>query len=191
MPGTSINLGPRLLALLHLLCVNGAVVLWGLRSFATHISPVLPTVTVREGLVAGAVFTGLMVVHEAAPAAVVAGLGGTALRFGKAGGPHVRHGYDLVERFKALGVTDGDSDGVYRRLRRRLPDAAVDGARRPGAVGLDTGPTRRTYRISATGLRRLARLDAAAGELQRPSSVGVARPPGRLRQARRDIYQRF
>jgi hypothetical protein len=99
-PGTSVYLGPRLLALLPLLCVNGAVVLWAC--------------------------------------------------------------------------------------------AAVDGARRPGAVGLDTGPARRTYRISAAGLRRLARLDAAAGELQRPSSVGaVARPPGPLRQASRDIYQRF
>jgi hypothetical protein len=81
VPGTSIYLGPRLLALLPLLCVNGAVVIWGLRSFATPISPVLPTVTVREGLVAGAVFPGWMgVVHEAAHAAVVAGLGGTALR---------------------------------------------------------------------------------------------------------------
>jgi len=139
VPGTSINLGPRLLALLHLLCVNGAVVLWGLRSFATHISPVLPTVTVREGLVAGAVFTGLMVVHEAAPAAVVAGLGGTALRFGKAGGPHVRHGYDLVERLKTLGVTDGDSDGdsdgVYRTLRSMERDALVQSDWTPGRPG--------------------------------------------------------
>ena len=100
---------------------------------------------------AGAVFPGLMVVHEAAHAAVVAGLGGTALRFGIAGRPHVRHGYDLVERLKTLGVTDGDSDGVYRRLRRRLPDAAVDGARRPGAVGLDTGPARRTIASAPPG----------------------------------------
>jgi|NGEPerStandDraft_6_1074524.scaffolds.fasta_scaffold148128_1 hypothetical protein len=41
----------------------------------------------------------------------------------------------------------------------------------------------------AAGLRML---DAAAGELQRTRSAGaVARPSGPLRQASRDIYQRF
>jgi len=183
VPGTSINLGPRLLALLHLLCVNGAVVLWGLRSFATHISPVLPTVTVREGLVAGPVFTGLMVVHEAAPAAVVAGLGGTALRFGKAGGPHVRHGYDLVERLKRLASRTATPTASTGRCGRwsETPWCSRTGHR---AGPADVSHQRR--RVTQ------ARLDAAAGELQRPSSVGaVARPPGPLRQASRDIYQRF
>lgn len=81
------------------------------------------------------------------------------------------HGYDLVERLKTLGVTDGDSDGVYRTLRSMERDALVQSDWTPGSADVSHQRRRVTQ----------ARLDAAAGKLQRPSSVGaVARPSGPL-----------
>lgn len=64
---------------------------------------------------------------------------------------HPDHGYDLLERLRPLGVSDGDPGGVYRTLR------SLEGA---GLIRSDwstsgSGPARRVYRLTTAGEQQL------------------------------------
>jgi poly-beta-hydroxybutyrate-responsive repressor len=61
------------------------------------------------------------------------------------------HGYELVDRLRALGFTDGDSAAVYRTLRTLERDGLASSAWRSSA----SGPARRTYQLTAEGLAAL------------------------------------
>jgi PadR family transcriptional regulator, regulatory protein PadR len=76
---------------------------------------------------------------------------------------HPDHGYDLLERLRPLGFSDGDPGGVYRTLR------ALEHA---GLVRSDwnmssTGPARRVYRLTATGEEHLCEWVRALEESRR------------------------
>lgn len=57
------------------------------------------------------------------------------------------HGYDLIERLEALGVTDVDAGHVYRVLRSLERNALVQS----GWVPSQAGPARRRYELTAKG----------------------------------------
>lgn len=61
------------------------------------------------------------------------------------------HGYELVDRLKPFGVGDSDPGGVYRALRALERDGLARSAWRPS----EAGPARRTYHLTAQGLRAL------------------------------------
>ncbi len=69
------------------------------------------------------------------------------------------HGYELLERLDASGLTDPDPAGVYRALRILERDGLARSAWCPSA----SGPARRTYHLTPRGL---AALDRAVIDLQ-------------------------
>jgi PadR family transcriptional regulator, regulatory protein PadR len=70
------------------------------------------------------------------------------------------HGYDLVERLAALGLTTVDSAGVYRALRALDQDGLLESWWEES----EAGPVRRRYRISARGVRTLEGWAATVGD---------------------------
>lgn len=67
---------------------------------------------------------------------------------------HPAHGYELLERLRALGFSGDDPGGLYRALRALERDGLVRSAWEPSAAG----PDRRTYQITRDGMEELHRL---------------------------------
>ena len=63
------------------------------------------------------------------------------------------HGYDLLERVQALGFDGSDPGGLYRALRALEKEKLVRSVWEPS----DSGPDRRTYEITRTGMEELHR----------------------------------
>jgi poly-beta-hydroxybutyrate-responsive repressor len=58
------------------------------------------------------------------------------------------HGYELVERLESdFGMSGVDPGGVYRNLKRLEDDGCLDSEWETG----DTGPARKTYRVTPEG----------------------------------------
>ena len=57
------------------------------------------------------------------------------------------HGYDLLQRLRALGFERDDPGGLYRTLRALEDDGLVSSSWEPSAVG----PDRRTYDLTRRG----------------------------------------
>jgi PadR family transcriptional regulator PadR len=85
------------------------------------------------------------------------------------------HGYELVDRLRALGLADGDSAGIYRTLRSLEREGLVRSVWRSSVAG----PARRTYSLTAEGL---SALDAVTREV---------RDARRTLDAYLDRYSRF
>lgn len=64
------------------------------------------------------------------------------------------HGYELLERLRALGFERDDPGGLYRSLRTLEHDGLV----RSGWEPSRTGPDRRTYHLTRAGTEELHRL---------------------------------
>ena len=100
------------------------------------------------------------------------------------------HGYELLERLRAFGMSGDDPGGLYRALRALERDGLVHSAWEPSRAG----PDRRIYEITRRGMEALHEhvkaLAAAQGSiavfLSRYSEF-VALPPvsGRALYARR------
>ena len=78
------------------------------------------------------------------------------------------HGYDLIERLAAMGFEDVDPGHVYRVLR----SLEAEGLVRSAWVTRDTGPARRSYELTTTGLRDLNRWASQLAHLQ-PALAGL------------------
>src|SRR5919197_152482 len=61
------------------------------------------------------------------------------------------HGYDLLERLRALGFTRDDPGGVYRALRALERDGLVGSSWEPSSYG----PDRRIYQLTRAGMEEL------------------------------------
>jgi PadR family transcriptional regulator PadR len=61
------------------------------------------------------------------------------------------HGYDLLERLRALGFVGSDPGGLYRLLRALEADGRVRSAWSPSSAG----PDRRVYELTRAGMREL------------------------------------
>lgn len=73
------------------------------------------------------------------------------------------HGYDLLERTRALGFDGSDPGGLYRALRRLEHEQLVRSAWEPSA----TGPQRRIYKITRAGMEELHERAKSLAEGQR------------------------
>ena len=63
------------------------------------------------------------------------------------------HGYDLLERLRAFGLTDPDAGGLYRVLRALEDEGLVQSAWERSAFG----PDRRIYALTRAGAQALHR----------------------------------
>ena len=63
------------------------------------------------------------------------------------------HGYDLLERIQSLGLDGSDPGNLYRALRALEKDGMVRSAWEPS----ESGPDRRTYAITRSGMEELHR----------------------------------
>jgi DNA-binding PadR family transcriptional regulator len=61
------------------------------------------------------------------------------------------HGYQLAERLKELGIGDTDSSGIYRALRHLERKGLV----RSAWYTSTSGPARRTYQVTSSGVAAL------------------------------------
>ncbi|MEV0972605.1 PadR family transcriptional regulator [Microtetraspora glauca] len=61
------------------------------------------------------------------------------------------HGYELVQRLRPLGITDGDTSTVYRTLRSLEHHGCLCSDWVPSGAG----PARRIYRLTAKGRAEL------------------------------------
>ncbi len=97
------------------------------------------------------------------------------------------HGYNLIDRLKAMGLPDVEPGHVYRVLRSLERERSlISGWETAGA-----GPARRCYRLTAKGrddlrscLAGLAQLHQVIGASLQRSAGAFARLPG----ANRDPY---
>ncbi len=64
---------------------------------------------------------------------------------------HPAHGYDLLERLRAFGFDGADPGGLYRTLRQLEDGGLVRSAWQPSS----TGPDRRVYDLTRTGMEEL------------------------------------
>jgi DNA-binding PadR family transcriptional regulator len=81
------------------------------------------------------------------------------------------HGYELVERLAAFGLEKVDSATVYRVLRSLDRGGLVDSSWEEA----ESGPVRRRYRISRSGLMRLRAWVSAANASASDLASFVAR----------------
>jgi PadR family transcriptional regulator PadR len=81
------------------------------------------------------------------------------------------HGYDLVERLAAFGLTTVDSAAVYRALRALDEDGLLESWWEES----EAGPVRRRYRISEQGVGTLEGWAAAVGDSAYRLNTFVAR----------------
>ncbi len=63
------------------------------------------------------------------------------------------HGYDLLERLRALGFSGDDPGGLYRALRALERDGLVRSGWEPSRAG----PDRRIYELTRAGMEELHR----------------------------------
>ena len=61
------------------------------------------------------------------------------------------HGYDLLERLRAFGFVESDPGGLYRALRKLEDEGLVRSAWEESS----TGPDRRRYELTRTGMEEL------------------------------------
>lgn len=61
------------------------------------------------------------------------------------------HGYDLLERLRAFGFVESDPGGLYRALRKLEDEGLVRSAWEESS----TGPDRRRYELTRTGMEGL------------------------------------
>jgi PadR family transcriptional regulator PadR len=73
------------------------------------------------------------------------------------------HGYELLERLKPFGITDGDPGNLYRRLRSLEKQGVV---RSEWEVS-GAGPRRRKYYLTEPGDARLRRWADSLAETRR------------------------
>lgn len=73
------------------------------------------------------------------------------------------HGYELLDRSRALGFDSADPGGLYRTLRRLENEGMVRSAWEPSGAG----PQRRIYEITRTGMKELHDRAKALAEGQR------------------------
>jgi len=64
---------------------------------------------------------------------------------------HQAHGYELLERLRALGLSAHDPGGLYRALRGLERDGLV----RSGWEPSQNGPERRIYQLTRAGMQEL------------------------------------
>lgn len=81
------------------------------------------------------------------------------------------HGYDLLERTQALGFDGSDPGGLYRTLRRLEDEGLVRSAWEPS----ESGPRRRIYEISRTGMEKLHQRAKALAAGQETVSAFLSR----------------
>lgn len=74
------------------------------------------------------------------------------------------HGYELVERLKAVGFTEGRAGSLYRELRR-LEDGGLVASH--WEASQTRGPARRVYELTTAGRRSLRACVAGAEGLTR------------------------
>ena len=74
------------------------------------------------------------------------------------------HGYDLLERLRALGFDREDPGGLYRALRLLENEKLVRSAWEPS----ESGPDRRIYELTRAGMEEL---HDAAGALEQTRAV--------------------
>ncbi|MEU0151334.1 helix-turn-helix transcriptional regulator [Micromonospora fulviviridis] len=89
------------------------------------------------------------------------------------------HGYDLIERLEAMGVSDVEPGQVYRVLRGLERDRSLLSMWEAAAAG----PARRRYELTAKGrndlrswIARLAQLNHIMDAYLRRSANALARP---------------
>lgn len=75
-------------------------------------------------------------------------------------GERPSHGYDLLERFRRLGVAGADPGGLYRALRQMEREGLVSSRWETSAAG----PARRTYTLTQAGWQWLHVWAAAIAE---------------------------
>src|ERR671919_1544127 len=81
------------------------------------------------------------------------------------------HGYDLLERLRPLGFSRDDPGRLYRALRALEDEGLVRSAWEPSA----TGPDRRRYELTRSGLERLHEEAKALDELRDTLSAFAGR----------------
>jgi PadR family transcriptional regulator PadR len=81
------------------------------------------------------------------------------------------HGYDLLERLRAFGFTGSDPGGLYRALRSLEEEGLVRSAWEPS----ETGPDRRIYHLTRTGMEELHAHVGALTETRRMLDALVSR----------------
>jgi PadR family transcriptional regulator, regulatory protein PadR len=81
------------------------------------------------------------------------------------------HGYDLLERTRALGFDGSDPGGLYRALRKLEQDALVRSAWEPSTAG----PHRRIYDITRAGMEELHRRAKSLAAGQGPVEAFLSR----------------
>ena len=99
------------------------------------------------------------------------------------------HGYDLLERLRALGFRRDDPGRLYRALRALEDEGFVHSA----WEGSEAGPDRRVYELTRAGMEELHRQarslaeseNAIAAFLSRYAEFVALDPPGPTRAARR------
>lgn len=64
---------------------------------------------------------------------------------------HPDHGYELSERLRPFGIVDGEPGSLYRTLRCLEREGEVRSEWEPS----ETGPARRTYRLTERGAAAL------------------------------------
>lgn len=74
------------------------------------------------------------------------------------------HGYELVERLKAVGFTEGRAGSLYRELRRLEDEGLVTSH---WEASQTRGPARRVYQLTTAGRRSLRACVSGAEGLTR------------------------
>jgi PadR family transcriptional regulator len=96
------------------------------------------------------------------------------------------HGYDLLERVQSLGFDGSDPGGLYRALRGLEKERLV----RSSWEASDSGPDRRIYEITRSGMEELHRSAKAIARSEETMAhflsryeefVAVREPRGRKR----------
>ena len=81
------------------------------------------------------------------------------------------HGYDLLERMEAFGFRSADPGRLYRALRALERDALVHSAWERS----DTGPDRRIYQLTRTGMEDLHRRACGLARTRRLTDAFLGR----------------
>lgn len=81
------------------------------------------------------------------------------------------HGYELLEQVRRAGLAGAEAGGLYRCLRSMEEDRLVQSWWEPS----QSGPPRRTYMLSATGLEAAADWAVGLGEVSDQLNALLAR----------------
>ncbi|HYF28288.1 MAG TPA: PadR family transcriptional regulator [Baekduia sp.] len=81
------------------------------------------------------------------------------------------HGYDLLERLRALGFERDDPGGLYRALRALEQEGCVRSSWEPS----ESGPDRRMYELTRAGMEELHRAAASLASTRDVLDVFLSR----------------